>query len=207
MAEFLQISEHLLNEAQYFYNTVTDFTNKSAELLERGMIEEFHENEIRSVYYRNAFFRSFYALVEGNLYNLKYIASCLKLRPGVNFSDGDLYMMQEISYEIKDDGRVRQVNTKMRLKNNFRFSLDVFIRATGIPITIDYSSLGWPAFISCIGVRDRLMHPKIHQDVLVTHDDMMKVSIAYVWFANIMRDILQQLSERMEVLQPYIEAS
>jgi hypothetical protein len=140
-----------------------------------------------SQFWRRMYIRSIFAYIEASVFILKQDALYDGGKHGIQFSDAERLLLQDQSAEINDIGGVKIQKAKISFLKNLRFAFKTYARTAGDVTALKVDSIGWAAIRESLKVRDRLMHPKQVEDLLVTDQELRAVSVGYVWF-------LQELS-------------
>lgn len=161
----------------------------------RAMLSDTIEAESKlqqdqSQFFRRAAVRSFMAAVEGVTWNLKQV--CLSAwQKGSPFAVGELAVLHEQSYELRENGEVRDITRFPSTQGNIRFALAMFDRVFLRRSLPDYRSDGWAAMTEIIKVRHRLVHPKNGADLDVTDRELERQRIAVAWFVTTIQALLE----------------
>jgi hypothetical protein len=115
---------------------------------------------------------------------MKQFALAVHLEDGPLFSDGEVAILREEGYQLDEAGRVSTREQFPATKGNVRFGCFAFAKANNSPHVIDCGSSGWQAFRDAVAIRNRLVHPKVPNDLLVSDDDMKTVRAAITWFQD-----------------------
>ncbi len=114
---------------------------------------------------RRNYVRAVFALVDGFLSALKaYVIEEWKAGR-FNPAPSEMPLLLEENYDVDDTGKVRTRAAFIPIKNNVRFTFDIFARAHGVVERPDYSEPGWQAFQTAARVRNRVTHPKVTADL------------------------------------------
>ena len=188
--DFLAISQTLLDDVQACQKQLNVYSDRVLECFNNKLYREAEELEAESQFWRRSLVRAFYAMVEGNIFGLKQIALSLQHRCENPLTEAERAMIGETSYDLKDNGVARSTKAKIKLESNFKFAFKIYIQVTKIPLELDFGSRGWNAFTSSIHVRDRLMHPKTYENVIINGEELIKIAEASAWFNQIMQNLL-----------------
>ncbi len=83
------------------------------------------------------------------------------------------------------------------LKDNVKFTYAVFALKLGeFKKNIETKSKEWNSFCKAIEIRDRLMHPKAENDILLSEPDMINVVDAWLWFDQTSEDYRNTVTEK-----------
>jgi hypothetical protein len=95
---------------------------------------------------RRARVRSLFAFVEGVSSALKSIAFQKRDSANVNFSVGELALLQDEDYILDDKGKVKTLAAKIRTENNIKFAFNAFARAGLVEYELEVDGAGWDSF-------------------------------------------------------------
>jgi len=124
-------------------------------------------------YYARQLIRAILAYVEGVTFSVKVSAVAQCLDSGIEVSDHERYLAVEIDSELNDKGEAIERPARLRLASNVRFAFRLLERATGGSFQFDPSSDWWASLRSTMGVRDRLTHPRLPQDIDVSGEEIV----------------------------------
>jgi hypothetical protein len=127
---------------------------------------------------RRLLVRSVFSFIEALIYRLK--VGTLIEGPG-KLSAGEVALVKEEDYELDDSGTVKIRRARLRFLSNFRFAFKVAAKASEVDFDVDVSGGEWQALRDALSVRDRLMHPKLAADLMVTDDEVRNAMKAYHW--------------------------
>jgi hypothetical protein len=158
-----------------------------------------------SVEWRRIFVRTVFATLESicsaamDVIYWRCFAQVIKNRkPGVwDIKDEKehfrLTMLRNRSYEVKENGEIQEVKGKLNTQRRLLFALKslAFSHGTTIaPTTKD----GWSSLKAAIKVRDRITHPKSHEDLNVTAAEVNQARKALSWFTGCLKEARPKVS-------------
>ncbi len=109
------------------------------------------------------------ALVEGLAYQLRQVT--LATLQGTDLlSTGDLAVLRETRYQLSRQGDIEERDNFQSTLLMLLFTLRVYAQNHGATFVPNTSDNGWNCLRKAFDLRDRLMHPKSPQDLLVTDD-------------------------------------
>jgi hypothetical protein len=146
-------------------------------------------------YWRRALVRAFFAKVEGVIYCMKRIAYSCRFQPGVEFSDGELMVLIEKTYQPNDKGEVDEQRMQTSMKNNIKFAFRAYARAHLADYKLNVGDNGWNDFRNSLAVRDRLTHPKEVRNLEVSDEELKCLQRAFDWFSECTAEV-SNLAER-----------
>ena len=103
---------------------------------------------------RRNYIRAVFAMVEGFISALKayVIDECDAGR--FTPSDAERAALYEETFDVDDTGKAKNRPSFIALRNNVRFTFDIFARAHGVTETPDYSTSEWQAFQTAVRSRN-----------------------------------------------------
>ncbi len=138
---------------------------------------EFHARQL---------IRAAFAYIEGLTFSVKITAANMCLQRGIEISPAERYMAAEVEYELNDKGEVVECPARIRLTQSIRFAFALIEKAQNVTAQFDASGQWWSCLKQAIRVRDRLMHPRMHQDLDVSSDELLTVINAKQGFDEIL---------------------
>jgi hypothetical protein len=103
--------------------------------------------------------------------------------------------LQKLGDEITiagDDSLISEKPKRLRLTDNIKFTFALFGKTPGkSTVYIDTNSTGWDSFTKSIKIRDRLMHPKVEEDLILRDEDVVQVMLSWDWFKYTSALVLQ----------------
>jgi hypothetical protein len=138
---------------------------------------------------RRAYVRSVFAAIEGNTFNMKQTALLVGRRAGADFSEEDIALLKEESYDLNDKGEAYSQTKFIQLPKNVRFAFKTYAHAFQVNFELKVDDKGWMNFKEALDLRHRLTHPKSVTDINVTDADLTKVKVAEEWYARNVYDL------------------
>jgi hypothetical protein len=148
----------------------------------------FHAED--SAFNRRNLFRVFFAAVEGCVFDVKQ--TLLEAAGDIGYSDAEISLLREESYELTDNGEVIARQKFLRVEDNFLFAMNLLTSPLEERFNVDRSSSGWRAFCQSVRVRNRLTHPKYAEALTVTDEELRALRQAMDWFRIVLADALQE---------------
>jgi hypothetical protein len=127
---------------------------------------------------RRLLVRSVFSFIEALIYRLK-IGALLETEE--RLSPGEVALAKEEDYELADSGTVQTRNARLRFLSNFRFAFCVSAKASDVEFHLDVGGDGWTALRCALSVRDRITHPKVAGDLVISDDEVRSAMKAYTW--------------------------
>ena len=132
---------------------------------------------------RRLFVRSVFSYIEAVVFGLKQMA--LRYPPATDkLSPGEVALANEDDYELDDSGEVKTRPARLSFLSNFRFAFMLADKAWELQYKIDVTGTCWQALRNAVRVRDRLMHPKNADSVVVTDNEVREALRAFEWVAR-----------------------
>ncbi len=88
--------------------------------------------------------------------------------------------LREVSYSVSESGQIKELVRSLPLLAAIRL---VVSQAKIIcpEIAVEFSTIGWSDLRRAIGIRNRITHPKPHEDLAISDDDLNIVGTALSW--------------------------
>ena len=129
--------------------------------------------------------RTLFAVIEGTIFALKHLL-LEEHRVGIlDLSPAEYAVLAEKSYRVDQRGKIRRSVRYPSLKGNIKFTFSMYALARGAssgftaPLAED---LRWQSFCHAIDIRNRLMHPKSGDDLIVSDSEWKDVQASREWF-------------------------
>jgi hypothetical protein len=140
-------------------------------------MERMKENDCQSS--RRDFVRSAFAAIEGWIWEYRQsiqstIGSVRDLSPIEESA------FAETSYTISDSGKLREQVRFVPMTVMLRFITRIAEEECCQQL-IDFSSVDWTNFNQAIGIRNRITHPKVITDLMLSDADIAEVKAALLW--------------------------
>jgi hypothetical protein len=129
--------------------------------------------------HRRAYVRAVIAYLEGLTFGLKQQI----LDAGIqDLTPADRALLVEESFELDDRGEPQVRQLFIKLHRSIRFAFSRYARWSGADFELPVSEDGWRSLVETVRTRNRLTHPKIADDLVVSDADMRDAASAYDWF-------------------------
>lgn len=125
------------------------------------------------------FIRVLFAMTEANAWQMKQLAWKAPV-PGLSFAPDELEKITEIKAKTKADGtpRIRHLNTL----ENLEFGFEIMAKAFDVPSTLDLNHPGHAAMERANARRNRMVHPKSVDDLIMNQSDLESTVEAFQWY-------------------------
>src|SRR2546421_5319446 len=151
-----------------------------------------------SAFGRRAYVRAMFAYVEGTIFSLKQVALIDADEAGINLTRAELSFLLEESYQLTDTGKAEaRHNYGVRLAPNIRFVFNLVARIYNLAYELKVNDSGWSSFREALEIRNRLTHPKTAADTVVSHNDFLLASQAFIWFQRNYTVLILSIIERL----------
>jgi hypothetical protein len=149
---------------------------KRGKRLPDGAIEANYE------YHGRQFIRSIFAFIEAVTFSVKINAAARCDEEGLGLTQAERLFVAEVEFGLKDNGQVVERRAHIKLVDNIRFAFAIQEKSLSITNRFDANVEWWSCLKAAIKVRDRLMHPKMPEDVDVSPDEILGILKAYNGF-------------------------
>ena len=152
-----------------------------------------------SQFWRRVYIRTCFSGIEAEIYAFKQIALEQHEKQGGLFNEGELALLNEHSYDVSDKGEAHTQQKFIQLTKNIKFAFKAFARSWSITYEFP-ADQGWTSFVAAVKIRNRLTHPKNHDDLTVSSEDLREVITANIWF-------VENTLFLMKAMLPYLKDS
>ncbi len=163
---------------------------KIVSVLESDLDEtEQHLKNNDSQVWRRTFYRSFFAYLEGQTHALKQL-----------FLFYDWWTVDlDTEYKIRNqrhiqnkDGSVKIVDTYLPLVQNIKLLFKAFTTALHIEPIISDSDKSWELLAKAASVRNRIVHPKKSEDLVISDEEIQLIRYVGRWFLSNSAQLLKK---------------
>lgn len=148
----------------------------------REILKSFDEGTIDADGYLDADYefharqlvRAALAFIEGVTFSVKTSAAWKCMQDGVDITPQERYIATEVEYRINDKGEVVERTARIPLARNIRFAFALTEKAHKVPVQFDPSIEWWSCLQDTVKVRNRLMHPKMPEDLDISPEELIK---------------------------------
>lgn len=147
----------------------------------RGILKSFDDGTIDNEgnldadyeFHARQLIRAIFAYIEGVTFSVKIKAAEKCLDDGVEITPQERYIAAEVDYELNDKGEVIERAAQIKLTRNIRFAFALTEKAQKLSPQFNASSKWWSQLREAMRVRDRLMHPRMPEDLDVSPDELI----------------------------------
>ncbi|GAC1543303.1 MAG: hypothetical protein NVS2B4_21780 [Ramlibacter sp.] len=141
---------------------------------------------------RRALVRAIFAEIEAETYLMKQQALSRAGVAGVNFTTKQLAKLKDEKYNDEKCNPNSPVEAKPKTRylsftENIKWAFQALAQAYSVSYNLDVNSRGWTSLTEGSKVRNRLVHPKKAEDLVVADLELGAVIEAHDWFSTSVR--------------------
>ncbi len=133
-------------------------------------------------FHARQFIRAVFAFIEAVTFSIKVNAAQLCMKNRISLLDAERFFACDVEYALSEKGEVYERAAHIKLAHNIRFAFALQEKALSIEKKFDAGVEWWSCLKVVIKVRDRLMHPKMPEDIDVTGNEMLTIVKAFNGF-------------------------
>jgi hypothetical protein len=126
--------------------------------------------------------RSVLAYIEAVTYSLKFSCLIRCEEEGIKINSDEKGFILEIKSILNNKGEITRSSSKINLASNIRFAFKLREKLPDNNLYLDVTSNWWKSLVETIKVRNRLMHPRLPQDIDLRPADILSAMDAYNGF-------------------------
>ena len=172
--------------------TLGDDVDRSHEALldaiDAGSVDEDRSVSADYPFFARQLVRAVFAYIEAITFSVKMTAVDHCRKAGIDIPPEEIYLAVEVDHVLSDKGEVIQQRAMLRLAPNIRFAFALAEKAFGIETRFDPSVEWWSCLKAAIKVRDRLMHPRMPEDIDISGDEIVAVLKAKSGFESLVHE-------------------
>jgi hypothetical protein len=150
---------------------------------------EKHLNNDDSQIWRRTYYRTFFAYLEGQAHALKQL-----------FLFYDWWTVDlDTEYKIRNqkriqnkDGAVKVIESYLPLVQNIKLLFKAFAIASGIEPIVSDDDESWKLLAKAASVRNRIVHPKKSEDLVITNEEIRLIKYVGGWFLSNSAQLLKK---------------
>jgi hypothetical protein len=139
--------------------------------------------------------RTYSALIEGLLYQMRQVALNSEGMDHKVYSEGERLLLSELEYRLNDKGELKERNVSESQKPMILFTLKQFPKVHGATFSPNTSDSGWDSLGKFIKIRNRVTHPKSKEDLVLTQDEWREVNKGIDWFYDTIKILFAECSK------------
>lgn len=154
--------------------------------IDAGSVDEAGNVTADYGFYARQLIRVILAYIEGVTFSVKASAAAHCLERGIDILPEERFLAVDVDHILNEKGEVIEQRAMLRLAPNIRFAFGLSEKAYGSGPLFDPSTEWWSCLKTTIKVRDRLMHPKMPEDVDISGDEIVAALKARAGFDNLL---------------------
>lgn len=194
LQDFVVLSDALRQEVLYLSHSSSESQEKGLKIADLSKLSPID---------RRLLVRSIFAFIEGIVYRIKQIA--LASPDSSHLTPAERAIAAEEDYELDSRGEVFIRPSRIKFLANIRFALMLYPKAEGVSFKVDFSGSGWEALQKAAKVRDRITHPKVLSDLMISDDEIHDAVYGFEWInrqiTKLLAIVLLDVRNRVKVLQ------
>lgn len=167
-------------------------------LAEDAAAAEKYLDERDNQFARRAYIRSTFAFLEATVWLLKKVCVTILVQPGNSakrLSLAEYALLQDQTYELRNNGEPSVQTKHLRLRDNLRFTFNVFNWISGSKIDPGVGTRSWDAFMRAVAIRNRITHPKSADDMIIADSEIQTCKEVLSWFNEMVAASIKELVE------------
>ncbi|MGM7284521.1 hypothetical protein ABRY74_22000 [Pseudomonas guariconensis] len=131
---------------------------------------------------RRAYIRSIFAMIEGTTWVLKQtLLKAIEMK-GKKFRPGEYELLSDRSYELKENGDIKEQTKFLKLPDNIRFTYKALGKYTKTEFDLGVGTIAWDNFLEALKIRNRITHPKNTSEFSVSDSEIAICQQVTSWF-------------------------
>ena len=137
---------------------------------------------------RRTYIRTVFAMIEGHLFRLKQFILELHTSLGSELSTAEKALLAEQSFELNEKGIPTKAQKFIPLTKNVKFTFGLFARVFSSSHLSNFNEDGWNYFQESIRIRNRIVHPKTVNDMIISDNEIQAFDKGRLWYeASVLR--------------------
>ena len=141
-------------------------------------------------YLRRVYIRTLFATIEADVFQRKQLA-LIGHEKTHRFEHSELAVLREVQYNVQANGCISETPKFISLPANYRLSYLLAAKVIRARFRLDCGGQEWEDFKHCVGVRNKITHPKTASDIVVTQDDLLRAQAVASWCPKNMAEFLR----------------
>ena len=142
-----------------------------------------------------------FASIEGLTFQMKQVALKAATCFGVVFTPAEISFIKEEAYSLDDNGKIIASTPFIKIKNNLRFAFRIFAKAYKKSYELKVDGKGWESFQKAIKIRNRLVHPKSLDDLIIGSKECEILFEVNNWYSDAFADLASIVEEATTELE------
>lgn len=135
-------------------------------------------------FWSRAYVRALFWQIEGTCSIFRQAACWARERGEYQPNTGETAILDEVEYFWSKDKLATKAKP-LSITDAVPASFHLFAAANGTPFSIDFTDYGWKSFLAANQFRDRITHPRTHQDYEIKWpDEIFAINNTGLWFTD-----------------------
>jgi hypothetical protein len=147
-----------------------------------------------SQFNKRTLIRSYFALVEGLAYQLRQVTAA-SLNETTILSIEEKTLLSERRYTLTSNGTIESQEQFQNFAPMLLFSLRIYAKNHGAEFEPVVSDNGWNCLKQSVRIRDRLMHPKSHDNLIISDEEGEVFVSAVKWFHDQLSELFKKCDD------------
>jgi len=109
----------------------------------------------------------------------------------------DLVLLQEISIELGNNGKIIHNQKFLRIIDNLRFTAGIIEKVFDCNLGLNIGRKDWQNFIKSVNIRNRVTHPKNMEEFQISDNEIAIVSETCNWLNEIIVGAVNGIIKKM----------
>ena len=173
-----------------FENIEADFIRRYPDYIKPDISEEYKtmlENIKQDfiLFRKRTYVKTVFQYIEGILFAMKRII----LEHIDDLKDKDIIRLQEYKLVGPSIDKLKEEPVWLSLEENLRFTFNKYgkVRAKDYQTKLDCTE--WDVFKECIKIRNRITHPKLSSDMIISDKEVSEIRASHDWFFKILNEL------------------
>lgn len=158
---------------------------------DKNQIKKLLVDSPQDQFLRRTFIRTIFAEIEANCFFLKRILLLCNESELIKLTSGELSVLLDKKYSLKDNGKIQESNNILRTLPNIKFTITTFDKKF-LPKQ-NAVSIDWGCLEKSVKIRNRIVHPKLLNDIDIKEDDMNILVSTYNSFSETITKLLDKI--------------
>lgn len=139
--------------------------------------------------HRRAYIRALFSMIDALTHCLKRDSLYLAEGEGLSLTDKERRVLKGEFLKRDQSGQVKTVDAFLSISQGIRVTFSFYAYMNYVDYTIDEESEGWESLIKAVKIRNRITHPKKHEDLEISDEELKRIDSAGNWFIHTMADV------------------
>ena len=139
--------------------------------------------------------RSYFAMVEGTIFQLKDIAKQANAHNKV-LNQSEEMLLNEVTVTIKENGKIEEKKLKTSLIPYILFTINCLNKVFGLNYSI-VKNANYHCFCNAIKIRDRITHPKSRTSINLSDKEIQDFGNGNIWFRDTFTELMKLINTKL----------